>query len=123
MLVELNTFNQFRPQKGVISVRFSCKFSKSASPMQLGRFFGGADDQGQVERAIYGKRTLFAARIFSAVLPLSPCHLAFIAIAPQQTNPRLLRRACMCCDLVMSGLACDTHMREEGWGRGEGRGY
>mmetsp|Transcript_37912 Transcript_37912/g.55672 ORF Transcript_37912/g.55672 Transcript_37912/m.55672 type:complete len:185 (+) Transcript_37912:31-585(+) len=39
-----------RPQNGVISVRFSCKFSKSASPLQLGRFLGGADDKGQGSR-------------------------------------------------------------------------
>lgn len=39
-----------RPQKGVISVRFSCKFSKSAGPMQIGRFLGGANDSGQGSR-------------------------------------------------------------------------
>jgi len=41
-------YDDGRPQKGVISVRFSCKFSKSANPMQIGRFFGGGNDAGQV---------------------------------------------------------------------------
>jgi hypothetical protein len=32
-------------------VRFNCKFSKSANPLQLGRFFGGAEDaEGQGSR-------------------------------------------------------------------------
>ena len=47
ILVKIKTTGA-RPQKGVISVRFSCKFSKSAGPMQIGRFLGGANDSGQV---------------------------------------------------------------------------
>jgi len=45
---EVYSHQHGRPQKGVISVRFSCKFSKSANPMQIGRFFGGGNDSGQV---------------------------------------------------------------------------